>query len=131
MSIQVELSELAGAMAKYPFAYLLTTSDQGPPHALAVVPQVDGALLRVIRAGRRTLANAQAHPQVSLVWPPASVDHYSLIVDGRAEAEGETLRIQPTRAVLHRPAARGSAAAEGTCTSDCVRIPLTGSAPTR
>jgi hypothetical protein len=37
------------------------------------------------------------------LWPPAGGD-YSLIVDGAAQLEGESLVITPTAAVMHRTA---------------------------
>lgn len=124
MSIQVELSALADAVARYRFAYLLTVGGEGPPHALAVTPTVDGAVLTINGIGRRTRDNLLARPEVTLVWPPEAVDEYSLIVDGQAAASGESARITPTRAVLHRPAPRPEPAAEGGCGSDCVELPL-------
>lgn len=107
MSIQIELSALADTMARYRFAYLLTVGGEGPPHALAVTPAVDGDVLTVDSVGRRTLDNLRARPGVTLVWPPESVDEYSLIVDGQAATNNEqSVRITPIRAVLHRPAPR-------------------------
>lgn len=124
MSIQVELSTLADAVARYRFAYLLTIGGEGPPHALAVTPTVDGDVLTVDGIGRRTRDNLLARPSVTLLWPPESVDEYSLIVDGQAVASGESARITPTRAVLHRPAPRPGPVAQGACGSDCVELPL-------
>lgn len=124
MSIQVELAALAEAVTRYRFAYLLTVGDEGPPHALAVTPTVDGAVLTIEGVGRRTRDNLLARPSVTLVWPPESVDEYSLIVDGQAAATGESVQITPTRAVLHRPAPRPGPTAKGACGSDCVELPL-------
>lgn len=124
MSIQIELPALADAVVRYRFAYLLTVGDEGPPHALAVTPTVDGTVLTVDGIGRRTRANLLARPSVTLVWPPGSIDEYSLIVDGQAAVTRESVRVVPTRAVLHRPAPRPGLAAEGACGSDCVELPL-------
>lgn len=125
MSIQVELSALADMVARYRFAYLITVGDDGPPHALAVTPTVEGDVLTVDGIGRHTQNNLLARPGVTLVWPPESVDEYSLIVDGQAAASGEkAARITPTRAVLHRPAPRPEPFVEGACGSDCVELPL-------
>ncbi len=55
-------------------------------------------------AGGRSRTNAQARSAVTLVWPPLETDGYSLIVDGDASIDGETVVIRPTGAVLHRPA---------------------------
>jgi hypothetical protein len=122
MSIPVELSKLAEAMARYRFAYLLTAGERGAPHALAMTPVLQGGELVVSETGRRTRDNAQQRPDVAVVWPPLSQTDYSLIVDGRAVVAGTGLRITPLRAVLHRPAPSREAAAPGACGSDCVEI---------
>jgi len=123
MSIPVELTALAQALEKYPFAYLLTSSaHEAAPHAVAVVPRLEGGVLILQGLGRRTRENLLARPQVGLVWPPASVADYSLIVDGRAALDGDLLRITPSRAVLHRPAPGAQPAAPGACGSDCVEL---------
>lgn len=106
MSIEVELSALADTVARYRFAYLLTVGELGPPHAVAVTPSVDAGVLDVDGVGRRTRENVLARSDVTLVWPPASPEAFSLIVDGQAATQGESLRITPQRAVLHRPAPR-------------------------
>lgn len=124
MSIPVELPTLAEIMKGYPFAYLLTGSMHGAPHAVAVVPRLEGGVLLLDAVGRRTRENLRARPEVGLVWPPTSIAEYSLIVDGQSALDGDTLRITPSRAVLHRPARRSEPAAPGTCGSDCVELPM-------
>ncbi len=126
MSIPVELSSVAKEMARYRFAYLMTTNDKGGPHAVAVVAEVQGGDLVVNGIGRHTRENALARPAVGLVWPPPSMAEHSLIVDGQATVVGESLRITPTRAVLHRPAPSPAPKAPGTCQSDCVELGKTG-----
>lgn len=123
MSIPVSVEGLADAMANLPYAYLLTVSDDGRPHAVAVTPQlVDGVLQ--VTVGKRTASNAQARPNgASLVWPPAEVGGYSLIVDGTASASGETVSVRPTKAVLHRPAP-ATVNDPDSCGSDCVKVNL-------
>ncbi|GAB3757762.1 hypothetical protein GCM10028796_02390 [Ramlibacter monticola] len=122
MSIPVDLSKLAEVMVRYRFAYLLTSSERGAPHAVAVTAVLQGGELAVDETGRRTRDNALQRPEVALVWPPQSESDYSLIVDGRAVAAGDGLRITPTRAVLHRPSLPRQPAAPGACGSDCVEI---------
>jgi hypothetical protein len=122
MSIPVDLSKLAEVMARYRFAYLLTASERGAPHALAVAPVLQGGELVVNETGRRTRDNAQQRPDVALVWPPQAESDYSLIVDGQAVVAGAGLRITPARAVLHRPSPSREPAAPGACGSDCVEI---------
>lgn len=133
MSHDVPLDELAVAMADYDFAYLLTSPSHGAPHAVAVRPRLEGDHLVVDGLGRRSPRNASETPTVSLVWPPRSIEAYSLIVDGLAVVEppvhdtgdgrGASMRITPTRAVLHRPAP-GTATDPAACVSDCIEIPL-------
>lgn len=123
MSIPVELNSLAEVMMQYPFAYLLTTRAGAAPHAVAVTAVMDGGELVVAATGQRTRANALQAPAVSLVWPPSSPQAYSLIIDGLASVTGESIRIAPSRAVLHRPAPSPRPAPSGGCGSDC--LPLT------
>ena len=124
MSIPVELSDMATAMARYRFAYLLTGADQGAPHAIAVTPTLDGSTLVVQGVGRRTGKNLQTRAEVALVWPPLEAADYSLIVDGSASVAGDQVRIVPARAVLHRPAPAPEPQPQGSCTSDCVELKL-------
>ena len=125
MSIPVELPGLPEVMARYRFAYLLTSSAPGAaPHAVAVTPALEGGALAIQGIGRRTRENLLARPAVGLVWPPQSASDYSLIVDGQAAMAGDTLRITPTRAVLNRPAPNPEPAAPGACGSDCMELAL-------
>jgi hypothetical protein len=71
--------------------------------------------------GNRTRANAAARPLVSIVWAPIEALGYSLIVDGDAAVDGESLTITPTRAVLHRSAPPPGEATSA-CGSDCVPL---------
>lgn len=126
MSIPVALDDLRAALAERPpVAYLLTVTDDGRPHAVHVAIAWDGDRLAA-RVGRRTAANAAARPgAVSLVFPVRTPDDYSLIVDGTAGSEdaghdGHRVLVQPTKAVLHRPAAVPDPGAA--CGSDCVPL---------
>ena len=104
MSVPVAISDLYTKLDEYPWGYLMTVNDRQRAHALAVPTQfVDGVL--VASAGRGTLANAAARPEVSIVFPGATGAAYSLIVDGTAQVvfDGH-VEITPTGAVLHRPA---------------------------
>ncbi|CBE69589.1 conserved protein of unknown function [Candidatus Methylomirabilis oxygeniifera] len=124
MSIAVELPSLAHVITRYRFAYLMTTSATGAPHAVAVAAVLQGGDLVVNGIGRRSRENALARPAVGLVWPPQSEADYSLIIDGQAAVTGESLRITPTRAVLHRSARSSEPVVSGACESDCVEIDL-------
>jgi hypothetical protein len=116
MSIAVDLHELREIAAQQaPFAYLLTVSDDGRPHAVAIRPEV-GERAVTFEAGSRSCANASARSDVSLLWPPLTHDDYSLIVDGHASVDGSAIRLDPTRAVRHRPAPGGG--------NDCAPVSL-------
>jgi hypothetical protein len=41
---------------------------------------------------------------VVLVFPPATADGMSMIVDGEGSVDGDGVVVHPTWAVLHRPA---------------------------
>jgi hypothetical protein len=129
VSIGVDLEQLRATIDTLTRApYLLTVSDDGRAHSVAVAWQwheheIDCAV------GNRTLANARSRPEVSLLWAPDDADGYSLIVDATVTATAgsgvgdNVVRLEPTRAVLHRPAPDGAALKDG-CGADCV--PLTG-----
>lgn len=126
MSIPVPLADLAETMTRYPLAFLLTVGENERVHAVQVHPSVDGDRLRVPGLGRRSLANAQERPSVTLLWPPPDDGGYSLIVDGEAAAADDGVLVSPSRAVLHRAAAAPQQPADdGACVSDCIEVPLT------
>jgi hypothetical protein len=103
VSVAVALNELEAKLADYPWGYLVTVTDGQQARLLAVATQyLDGVL--AMSAGKGTLANVAARPEVTMVFPPPSGTGYSLIVDGIAAAFDEHLEVTPTSAVLHRPA---------------------------
>jgi hypothetical protein len=108
MSIAVGLDELRTTIEEFATdAYLLTVGDDGRPHSVAVPTRWEGDEL-VVPAGRTTASNAQARSLVALLWPPAERGGYSLIVDAAVRRVGDgQVWLQPTRAVLHRPAPSG------------------------
>lgn len=124
---RVDLERLAAALPDFRFAYLITADDHYRVHTVTVEPQLRGSSLDVGLIGGRTRENLARRGEVTLLWPPAEPDGYSLIVDGQAEvgeSDGETVRLQvaPTRALLHRNADSPSAA-KG-CLHDCVVFSL-------
>jgi len=122
MSLPVALDGLREEVARFGSApYLITVRDDGSPHAVAVSVDWDGDRLAA-SVGVRTAANAAACPRVSLLWTPDETGGYSLIVDGAADVDGEQLRVAPSRAVLHRPAADGFEPVSESCGSDCKRL---------
>jgi hypothetical protein len=123
MSVKVELGELSKRLDEYGFAYLVTVGDEGRAHVLAVMPEATDAGLLVGGIGRHSVGNATARPSVTLVWPPTEVGGYSLIVDGAATVGDGELTIEPTKAILHRPAPGEDGRRAG---SDCQDVSLPG-----
>ena len=107
MSIQVDLEDVREQVeACGSYAYLLTVTDDGRPHAVSLRPEWHGDDL-VVRPGPRTTGNAERSPEVSLLWPVSGRDGFALFVNGRAEVrmdgEGTTaVVVKPTSAVLHK-----------------------------
>jgi len=133
MSLPVQLEQLRAAIEERGgSAYVLTTGEDRPHAVHAPVRWEDGVL--TVTVGKRTAANVAARPAVSLLYPVRTDGDYSLIVDGTAvvasHADGHELRITPTKAVMHRPAAAPGPTAP--CSADCVPLllPLTGSTRT-
>jgi len=130
MSIPVPLDGLRAALAERGgAAYLLTVADDARPHAVHAPVCWEGDVLAA-EVGKRSAANAEARPSVSLLYPVRTEGDYSLIVDGTAVVAahdgGQRLLIRPTKAVLHRPAATPDPTAP--CAADCVPLlpPRTG-----
>ena len=104
MSSPVALTELATALAPYPWGYLVTVRDDSRAHSLAVPTDLRDGVLHA-DGGRTACANVAARPEVTMVFPHPSAGEYSLIVDGTATVTPEgTIELWPTYAVLHRPA---------------------------
>ncbi len=124
MSIPVPLEGLRAAVEERgESAYVLTVSDDARPHAVHGPVRWEGDVL-VADVGKRSAANAAARPAVSLLYAVRADGDYSLIVDGTAvvasRQDGQCLRITPTKAVLHRPAAAPDPASQ--CGADCVSL---------
>jgi hypothetical protein len=123
MSIPVEVGDLGKALEGFGAGYLLTSAE-GRVKVVTVDPSVDHGLVRVEVPGRGTLANLADNPAVTLVFPPLEQRGYTLLVDGTAEVDGDDVRVTPSSAVLHRPAAHadGPPAPDG-CGHDCQPVP--------
>jgi hypothetical protein len=121
MSVKVDLDQLAGALADFTFAYLVTVDDGYRAHAVAVEPVLGDGVFDVGTVGNSTRRNLAQHDDVMLVWPPRVRGGYTLIVDGRGEPTDSTLKVVPSRAVLHRRAAPGMVTKPG-CKDDCMRL---------
>ncbi len=125
MSVKVDVDRLAETLRDYGFAYLLTVTDDQRTHAVAVTPSAqDGSLRFTDGLGRRTRANLEARPDVTLLWPPTDAGGYTLISDGRVTVTGDVATFVPTHAVLHRPADHPVDAGDGAtgCGNDCVPV---------
>ena len=119
MSIKVDVGELATKISEFAFAYLVTVSEDGRAHVLSVWPEVTTAGIVVDGCGRHSQANAAAHPDVTLVFPPADPSGFSLLVDGTATVDGAAITVVATKAILHRPAPGPDGRRAG---SDCVDV---------
>ncbi len=127
MSVSLNINSLRAEFARFgKTPYLLTQSDDGRPHAVAVTIEWHGDCI-ITSAGTRSTSNVTARPLLSLLWPPFEPGGYSLIVDGDGHVNSNSsdarISITPTRGVLHRPGTSPTSAARG-CGSDC--IPLVG-----
>lgn len=117
MTVPVELEQVRAEAAKYgDRPYLLTVSDDGRPHAVSVRVTWDEGRF-TMPGGNRSRANASARPQVTLLWPALEDGGFSLIVDGSADVDGESVAVRPLAAILHR-----TLAAEGAGASECRHI---------
>jgi hypothetical protein len=104
MSIPVEVGDLGKTLEDFGVGYLLTASVTGAVKAVTVEPSVDDGALLVRGPGRGSLANVEANPAVTLLFPPLEQRGFTLLVDGMAEVDGDDVRVTPSGAVLHRPA---------------------------
>ena len=122
MSVKVDLNELAGKFAEYPFGYLITVGDDYHAHTVAVEPRLVDGVIDVGPVGGHTRSNIASHPNVTVVCPPRQSGDYSLIIDGegRAGADDESQQIVPSRAVLHRRRSAPPAGATSAAINDCV-----------
>jgi hypothetical protein len=120
VSIPVELDQVREQVAACgPYAFLLTVTEDGRPHAVSLTVDWDGDTL-VCTPGPRTMANAERAPEVSLLWPVSGRAGFTLFVNGQAEVRGagddRKVAVKPTSAVLHKTP-EGEAQAPG-----CVRV---------
>jgi len=104
MSVLVDLADLPKTLADFDRGYLLTSRD-GLVKAVSVraVPEDGG--LRIATPGRGSVANVDANPNLTLVFPPLANPGMSLLVDGIGAVDGEDVLVTPTGAVLHKPVA--------------------------
>jgi len=120
MSIPVDVADLEKALADFGSGYLMTVSTEGTVKVVTVEPSVADGIFTVAGPGRGTLRNLAGNPRVTLAFPPRQERGFTLLVDGTAAAEGDDVRVTPSGAVLHRPAAHsdGPLPPDG-CGHDC------------
>ena len=124
VSIAVELARLRSeAETRGRSAYLLTVSEDGRPHVVALEVTWDepagdpDRVLLVAKAGRSSAANIAARGSASVLWPASEPGGYALILDAAASVvdrdDDVVAVLAPERAVLHRTP--GGAGDEPTC----------------
>ncbi len=108
MSIPVAVDDLAATLDGFGAGHLLSTSTDGRIKAVTVEPTCeDDGVLTIRGPGRGSLANVAANDQVTVLFAPPEPRGFTLLVDGRAVADGEDLAVTVSAAVLHRPPSHG------------------------
>ena len=103
MSVAVALEELQRQIDDFGNdPVLVTVGEDRRAHVVSIVAAFDQGRF-AMAAGRTTRANVGTNPAVTLLWTSAT-GPYDLIVDGDAHEDGESIVVEPTRAVLHRHA---------------------------
>lgn len=103
LSIPVEPNDIAQQLHDRRFAYVITVNGDRS-HVVALVPEVNGAVLDFSFTGKTTRRDIGVNARVTVVWPPSDSSEYSLIADGQGSVDGERVSVVVERAVLHRPA---------------------------
>ena len=105
MSVAVPIAELSAAIeGQIGWCYLLTVSDGGQARVLAVTPQDLGDGMLRLEVGKGTQSNVAARSSVTLLFPPATAEAMSLIVDGTATVDEGAVSFVAKSAVMHRSA---------------------------
>jgi hypothetical protein len=121
MPVTVDFVRLAKALTDFDYAFLITVGDGDKPHTVMVEPVFADDVFDVGPVGDRTAESIANRRDVTVLWPPRRPGGYALMVDGRADVTaGDTVRVVPTKALLHRKAIPGSPAADSGCLHDCV-----------
>jgi len=63
-----------------PLATLVTIGDDGRPHVVTSLVDIDGERL-VVGVGNRSRANVEQRPVVTLVWHPVDASEQSSLID--------------------------------------------------
>lgn len=125
MSILIDLARLAGTLQEFGSGYLVTTGDDGRAKVVTVDPEVSAGKV-VLPPSKGSARNLATNPAATLVFPPMQAKGYTLLVDGTAEGDEQSIRFTPHSAVLHRPASHADgppppagAGEQSGCESDC------------
>ena len=86
MPTNVDFDRLAEKVVGRDYAYLITVGDDGRPHPVPVMPELNGNTVRIGGlGGRRSRANLARSSDVTVLWPPPEPGGYTIIADGRAD----------------------------------------------
>lgn len=114
--MKIDPSDVARVVARRPYAYVVTASDDERPHMRAVVPRWSTSVAAfTVRVGSQTSRNVERTGTVTLMWPPIpgdeaveEFDDHTVIADcnARCVSEGDSFELvaMPSHAVWHRPA---------------------------
>lgn len=110
VSHTVALADLERAAQPYgPTPFLVYAGSSGSARVNHVVVESissseDRATIRCRGFGRGVAERVEASAPLSLLWPAVRPGDFSLIADGMGSVDEDTLVIEITGAVLHRPA---------------------------
>jgi hypothetical protein len=116
VSVRIEPSDVSRVVARRPYAYVVTATDDARPHLRAVVPTWSASIAAfTVRVGSQTSTNVERTGTVTLMWPPMAIaeqaqefDDHTVIVDcdAKCSPNGDSFELSatPSRAVWHRPA---------------------------
>ena len=100
MSKVTTFQQIRAGVAHYgPLATLVTIGDDGRPHVVTSLVDIDGERL-VVGVGGRSRANVERFPVATLVWHPGPDDEYLLIVDANVDVIDEPDDSGVSRVVL-------------------------------
>lgn len=73
-------------------------------HVVVVEAGAEPDVLRCTGFGRALASDLETNPQLTLLWPAATNDAFSLLADGSGQIIDGVLLFSAESAVLHRPA---------------------------
>ena len=107
MTIPVPGEVLAGVLARFGSAVMVTPVTDGWPRVLTVDARAedsaDGVEIVIVSPHPAGLRRVAENPLVTLVWPSPVHHGHSLVVDGWGRVDAQDIRVVLDHAVLHRP----------------------------